>query len=42
MTGILNLSGPHESDLKELEFEYHVKSSPPELRESGPPPTPGR
>ena len=29
MTGILNLSGLHELDLKELEFEYHVKAEPP-------------
>ena len=28
MTGILNLSGLHELDLKELEFEYHVKAEP--------------
>lgn len=34
MTGILNLSGLHELDLKELEFEYHVSGvSDSELRQ---------
>jgi HPt (histidine-containing phosphotransfer) domain-containing protein len=28
MTGILNLAGLHELDLKELEFEYDVKAEP--------------
>ena len=28
MTGILNFPGLHELDLKELEFEYHVKAEP--------------
>lgn len=28
MTGIMNLPGLHELDLKELEFEFHVKAGP--------------
>lgn len=28
MTGILNLPGLREVEMKELEFEYHVKAEP--------------